>query len=204
MVGPPRSTHQLLRDSHCPLKWPAQDSLGPARMILTMKAKSPRPPPAPQKWVRPWLTAHCDAIRQLVAETLEAAEWVRGRAFPEDPSPTPLRSRQSHDALVRALVVNLAHASLSRPPSGRLAIRAGNAPKAKTRYDHPAFGKGVKPLLTVMHEAGLLDFPFASRDARRSVVHRAEEGESNWSRMGASRLGGCRLEADDGERGARQ
>jgi len=73
---------------------------------------------------------------------------------------------------VRALVVNLAHASLSPPPSGRLAIRAGNAPRAKTRYDHPAFGKGVRPLLIVMHEAGLLDFrlPVAMRGEVSSIA----------------------------------
>ena len=73
---------------------------------------------------------------------------------------------------MRALVVNLSHASLSPPPSGRLAIRAGNAAKAKTRYDHPAFGKGVRPLLIVMHEAGLLDFrlPVAMRGEVSSIA----------------------------------
>jgi len=136
-----------------------------------MKAKSPRPPPARHKWVRPWLTAHGHAIQQLVAETLAAADQFEAKHFPRTRA-RRAADRQSREALVRALVVNLAHASLSPPPSGRLAIRAGNAPKAKTRYDHPAFGKGVNPLLIVMHEADLLDFrlPVAMRGEVSSIA----------------------------------
>ena len=136
-----------------------------------MNAKRPRPSPARHKWVRPWLTALGDAIRQLVAETLAAADGFEAEHFPRTRARRPA-DRQSHETLVRALVVNLAHASLSPPSSGRLAIRAGNAPEAKTRYDHPAFGKGVKPLLNVMHEAGLLDFrlPVAMRGEVSSIA----------------------------------
>jgi hypothetical protein len=136
-----------------------------------MKAKSRRPPPARYKWVRPWLTAHAEAIQQLVAESLAAANEFEAKYFPRTRARRPA-DRQSHEALVRALVVNLALASLSPPPSGRLAIRAGNAPKAKTRYDHPAFGKGVRPLLTIMHEAGFLDFrlPVAMRGEVASIA----------------------------------
>ena len=136
-----------------------------------MKAKSPRPQPTRHKWVRPWLTAHGDALRQLVAETLAAADKFEAEHFPRTRARRPA-DRESREALVRALVVNLAHAALSPPPSGRLAIRAGNAPKAKTRYDHPAFGKGVKPLLIVMQEAGLLDFrlPVAMRGEVSSIA----------------------------------
>ena len=136
-----------------------------------MKAKRPRPPPARHKWVRPWLIAHGDGARQLVAETLAAADGFEAKHFPRTRARRP-SDRESHEALVRALVVNLAHASLSPPPSGRLAIHAGNAPKAKTRYDHPAFGKGVRPLLIVMHEAGLLDFrlPVAMRGEVSSIA----------------------------------
>jgi hypothetical protein len=117
------------------------------------------------------LTAHGDAARQLVAETLAAADDFEAKHFPRTRARRSA-DRQSHEALVRVLVVNLAHASLSPPPSGRLAIRAGNAPKAKTRYDHPAFGKGVRPLLIVMHEAGLLDFrlPVAMRGEVSSIA----------------------------------
>jgi hypothetical protein len=67
---------------------------------------------------------------------------------------------------VHTLVVNLAHASLSPPPlTGRLAIQAGNPRHGAGRYDNPAFGKGVTPLLEQMHEMGLLDFrlPVAMR-----------------------------------------
>jgi hypothetical protein len=78
--------------------------------------------------------------------------------------------RKSREDLVQAMVVNLAHSALSPLPSGRLAIRAGNAAKGATRYDHPACGKGVRPLLAIMHETGLLDFqpPIAMRVRCRS------------------------------------
>jgi hypothetical protein len=135
-----------------------------------MKTKRP-PLPARHRWVRPWLSSNGDAVRHLVAETLAAADKFEAQHFPRTRARRPA-DRKNRQALVRTLVVNLAHASLSPPPSGRLAIRAGNAPKAKTRYDHPAFGKGVKPLLIVMHEAGLLDFrlPVAMRGEVSSIA----------------------------------
>jgi len=104
------------------------------------------------------MIAKGDALCRLVEATLadfdrfEQAHHLRVRARrPAD--------RESREGLVHALVVNLAHASLSPPPrTGRLAVRAGNAAKGVGRYDNPAFGKGVKPLLHQMHEMGLLDF----------------------------------------------
>jgi hypothetical protein len=84
--------------------------------------------------------------------------------------PADLRSRKD---LLRVIIANLAHASLSPPPpTGRLAIRAGNAAKGAGRHDNPAFGKGVRPLLDQMHEMGLLDFslPKAMRGEVSSIA----------------------------------
>jgi hypothetical protein len=81
--------------------------------------------------------------------------------------------RESREDLVHVLVANLAHASLTPPtPTGRLAIRAGNAAKSARRHDNPAFGKGVRPLLDLMHEMGLLDFslPKAMRGEVSSIA----------------------------------
>jgi hypothetical protein len=78
---------------------------------------------------------------------------------------------------VHALVVDLAHAVLSPPPhTGRLAIQAGNPAKGAGRYDNPAFGKGVRPLLAQMHKMGLLDFrlPTAMRGEVSSIAPTAE------------------------------
>ena len=78
---------------------------------------------------------------------------------------------------MHALVVNLVHAALSPPPhTGRLAIQAGNPRHGARRYDNPAFGKGVKPLIEQMHEMGLLDFqlPKAMRGEVSSIAPTAE------------------------------
>jgi hypothetical protein len=122
------------------------------------------------------MIAKGDALCRLVGATLadidrfEQAHHLRVRARrPAD--------RESREDLVHALVVNLAHASLSPPPrTGRLAVRAGNAAKGVGRYDNPAFGKGVRPLLDQMHEMGLLDFrlPVAMRGEVYSLAPTAE------------------------------
>lgn len=126
----------------------------PANIGTVSKRAKGSPPPARHKWVRPWLTANEEALGLLVAETVAAVNRFEAKYFPKKQVRRPAH-RKSREDLVRALVVNLAHASLSPPPSGRLAI---NLRKRKTRYDHPAFGKGVRPLLLVMHELGVLDF----------------------------------------------
>ena len=100
---------------------------------------------------------------------------IRGHALSETPSPKACRSI-SREALVHAIVVNLAHSSLSPPPTGRLAILAGNPAKGAGRYDNPAFGKGVRPLINQMHEMGLLDFrlPVAMRGEVSIIAPTAE------------------------------
>jgi hypothetical protein len=108
----------------------------------------------------------------LVAETLADVECFEEKHHPRlrKRRPADLRSRED---LLHTLVANLAHTSLSPPPpTGRLAIRAGNAAKGAGRHDNPAFGKGVRPLLDQMHEMGLLDFslPKAMRGEVSSIA----------------------------------
>jgi hypothetical protein len=140
--------------------------------------RAKRAPPARHKWVRPWLTANGEAIRRLVDETLTAIDGFEEKFYTRIRARRPA-DRKSRRDLVQAFVVNLAHSALSPPPSGRLAIRAGNAAKGITRYDHPAFGKGVRPLLTIMHETGLLDFqlPIAMRGEVSSIAPTAKFAE---------------------------
>jgi hypothetical protein len=131
--------------------------------------------PVHHPWVRQWLVAKGDALRWLVADTqadidrFEVAHHPRARA-------RKVADRMSHEALAHALVVNLAHAVLDPPPGGRLAIRAGNPAKGAGRQSNPAFGKGVRPLIEVMHEMGLLDFklPLAMRGEVSSIAPTAE------------------------------
>ena len=111
------------------------------------------------------MIAKGDALRQFVDATLADVDQFEQAHHPRLRARRPA-DRESHEALVHALVVNLAHASLSPPPhTGRLAIQAGNPRHGARRYDNPAFGKGVKPLLDQMHEMSLIDFkwPMAMR-----------------------------------------
>jgi hypothetical protein len=137
-----------------------------------MHAKKPRPTPQRHQWVRQWMVARGKPLQSLVNEIL--AEVAR---FEETCHPR-LRKRRAADLrsredLLRVLIANLAHASLlPPPPTGRLAIRAGNAAKGAGRHDNPAFGKGVRPLLDQMHEMGILDFslPKAMRGEVSSIA----------------------------------
>ena len=155
----------------------ALDDIEPnAAPYLPRKRKAPpRPAPARHRWVRPWLIAQGDILRQLAADTHATIDTIRGRASSETPSPKARRSYQPRSAC-HAIVVNLAHSALSPPSTGRLAIPAGNPAKGAGRYDNPAFGKGVRPLIDQMHEMGLLDFrlPVAMRGEVSSIAPSVE------------------------------
>jgi hypothetical protein len=118
------------------------------------------------------MTARGDPLCKLVAEAAAYIDQFERTHHPRVRARRPA-DRESHDALVHALVVNLAHASLSPPPhTGRLAIQAGHPRKSSGRYGNPAFGKGLRPLLEQMHETGLLDFrlPGAMRGEVSSIA----------------------------------
>jgi hypothetical protein len=122
------------------------------------------------------LIAKGDALRSLVDATLADVDQFEQAHHPRLRARKPA-DRESRNALVRVLVANLAHASLSPPPhTGRLAIQAGHARHGARRYDNPAFCKGVKPLLDQMHEMGLLDsrLPKAMRGEVSSIAPTAE------------------------------
>jgi hypothetical protein len=131
------------------------------------RRKAPRPAPARHRWVDQWLIAKGPALRQLTAETLAAVDRHEGLHHPRARARRPA-DRASHQMLVEVLTANLAHAVLDPPPGGRLAIRAGNPAKGAGRRDNPVFGKGVRPLIGVMHEMGVLDFKLP--DAMRGEV----------------------------------
>jgi hypothetical protein len=131
-----------------------------------------RPPPQRHQWVRQWMAARGKSLLSLIDQTL--ADVAR---FEETHHPRLRKrraaDRRSREDLLHALIANLAHASLSPPPpTGRLAIRAGNAAKGAGRHDNPAFGKGVRSPLDHMHEMGLLDFslPKAMRGEVSSIA----------------------------------
>src|SRR5580658_1006869 len=85
-----------------------------------------------------WGSAMVDHERRRPAptccRTLEAADHFEQAHHPRLRARRPA-DRERHAALVPALVVNLAYASLSAPPfTGRLAIQAGNPAKGAGRY----------------------------------------------------------------------
>ena len=121
------------------------------------KRKAALPLPARHQWVKQWLVAEGAALRRLVADTLVEIDRFEELHHSRQRARRP-KDRQSHEGLVAAVVVNLALVSIDPPPTGRLAIRAGNAAKGAGRQNNPVFGKGVRPLLDQMHAMGLLDF----------------------------------------------
>jgi hypothetical protein len=106
------------------------------------KGPKRRPPPQRHQWVRQWMIARSKPLLSLVDETLAKVTRFEQTYHPR------LRKRRAADRrsgedLLHALIANLAYASLSPPlPTGRLAIRAGNAAKGASRHDNSAFGKG--------------------------------------------------------------
>lgn len=118
------------------------------------------------------MIARADPLRRLVADVTAYVDQFERTHYRRERARRPA-DRESRKALVHALVVNLAHASLSPPPrTGRLAIQAGNPRKGAGRYGNPAFGKNLRPLLDQMHEMGLLDFglPVAMRGEVSSIA----------------------------------
>lgn len=91
-------------------------------LINPSRKKAPRPAPARHQWVRQWLIARGPALCRFVAATLADIKQFEQTHHPRVKRRRPA-DRQSREALVHALVVNLTHASLSPPHlTGRLAI----------------------------------------------------------------------------------
>ena len=141
-----------------------------------------RQSPQRHRWVRQWRIAKGEPACLLIAETQSAIEQFEQTHYPRVRARRP-EDRKSREDLVHAIVANLAHAVVTPPPTGRLAVRAGNPRKGSGRYNNPAFGKGVKPLLDQMHEMGLLDFKFPA--AMRGEVSSIAPTESFAKRVKA-------------------
>lgn len=137
--------------------------------------RTPRPTPARHRWVKQWMDITGDALRQLAADTIAAVDRYEAIHHPRIRARTAA-ARESHEALLRVLVANLAYAVLCPSPTGRLAIRAGNLAKGAGRQGNPAFGKGLRPLINMLAEMGLLDFqlPIAMRGEASSIAPTAE------------------------------
>jgi hypothetical protein len=118
------------------------------------------------------MVAKGEPLRRLIEETLAAINEFEAAQHSRLRKRRPVDEKNRRD-LAQALVVNLAHTVLLPPhPTGRLAIRAGNLAKGAGRYNNTAFGKGVRPLLEQMQEAGLLVFtlPTAMRGEVSSIA----------------------------------
>ena len=140
-------------------------------MVVDRGKKISPPKPQRHRWVRQWMFARGFALRELAAgvaleaDNFEREQGTRKRERRE-------ADRLSHESLVQTIVANLAHAVLVPPQTGCLAVRAGNAWKGAGRYGNPAFGKGVRPTLAVLHELGILVFrlPVAMRGEVSSIA----------------------------------
>ncbi len=121
----------------------------------------------------PWLDQHLvpvgEPLRAIAAGMLdhleghEAATNARKRA-------RSIAGRAVFRDLVDITAANLALAVLRPPPSGALAVRAGNLAKALTRYDHPAFGEQFRPLMKHLAETGFATLDVSGRRGEVSAL----------------------------------
>lgn len=107
------------------------------------------------RWFDKWLTAGSPEAQRLVDDALsltghhEAGTRKRKRK-PEDD--------RRHRVMVEAVVMNLAHAILSPPETGHLAVLTSHMQRPRTRYDHPYFGETFPTILATFAGIGWLTF----------------------------------------------
>src|SRR4051794_18435462 len=90
-----------------------------ALFLLRRRRKLPPPAPARHQWIKQRLVAHGATLWRLVADVLAEVNQFEGLHHPRKRARRP-SDRQSHEALVRVIVVNLALASINPPQTGRL------------------------------------------------------------------------------------
>ena len=121
--------------------------------------------PARHWWLDEWLGAgspRLDRLVQegaaLVAQYEEQTAARKRRRRPDD--------QRRHLIAIEMVVANLAHAVLSPPPTGRLAVLTGNDTVGFGRYDNRALGKPFRGLLEALEGISWLDWTPGRRDEK--------------------------------------
>ncbi|WP_419830095.1 hypothetical protein [Methylobacterium sp.] len=126
---------------------------------------APSASPARHWWLDEWLGAGSPRLERLVqegaalvAEYEEQTAARKRRRRPDD--------QRRHLIAIQMVVANLAHAVLSPPPTGRLAVLTGNDTVGFGRYDNRALGKPFRGLLEALEGIGWLDWTTGHRDEK--------------------------------------
>jgi hypothetical protein len=138
-----------------------------------LTTKTPRRPrwrqPQRHQWFDAWKTAKGDGPRRLVDATAaflaHHEEHTKARARARRPD-----DQANHLKRIEAVVCNLAHAVLLPPPTGRIAIQLGNRLKGRSRYDSPAMGKTLSPLVMMLQELDFLDLNWSTTRGEVSSI----------------------------------
>lgn len=125
------------------------------------------------RWFDRWLTARGPLVHALVREVAAAVE-AHERATGSRKRVRRADDQRNHDTALEAVVCNLAMATLDPPPTGRLAVLTGNRVGHRTRYDHPAFGKGFRSLLGSLEAIGIVDWAGSSQRGEASSLAATE------------------------------
>jgi hypothetical protein len=125
-----------------------------------------RPKPVKHEWLDQWLVAKREPLKGLITDLTAFLEQYEA----ENSSRSRRRKPADQDAfndIVNVLGSNLVYAVLFPPPTGRLAINAGNATRSLTRYDNRALGKQYVRLVRMMANAGLVNLLYPLTQANR-------------------------------------
>ena len=122
----------------------------------TSRKKPKKPEPQRHQWFDAWKLAKGGGLRTLVERTVAFVrhheQHTKARARARRPV-----DEAHHLKRIEAVVCNLAHAVLMPPPTGRVAVQLGNRRKGRSRYDSPALGKALSPLIWMLEDVDFLD-----------------------------------------------
>lgn len=155
----------------------------PSSTITASNVKRSRPEPLRHRWFDPWLVPvgakFAPVIDRLKAEIDDYRRSPEGgarqrRRRPEDAI--------KFDAIVTAVVANLARAYVDPPETGCLATKTRNG-DGRTRYDHPAFVTMFRDVLDALFALGYIERRIP--DAVRGEAHSIRPLD-RWTKMAAA------------------
>lgn len=131
-----------------------------------------------QRWLDQWRVAQGEPMRALVDLIQGALASFELRDREEDRPGARKRGRKRGDAgrfeaMVAVIIVELAYAVLNPPASGRIAVTLGHGggPSAgRGRYDNPAFGEGLGPLLARLEGVDVLTMQRGARGVSATTI----------------------------------
>ena len=125
------------------------------------RRKPKRPEPQRHQWFDAWMMARGGGLKALVDDTVAFLDHHEKHTRSRTRARKPL-DQTHHLKRVEAVVCNLAHAVLTPPPTGRIAVQLGNRRKGRSRYDSPVLGKPLSPLIHMLWDVDFLNLNWST------------------------------------------